>query len=76
VVDGSEIRTVAVDPERAPLVQWAFEAYASGDYTIAQLTEALADKGLTTRPTAKHAAKPLVERHVHTCCTIRSTSGW
>lgn len=63
--DGNEIRTIAVDPERAPLIQWAFDAYASGDYTLSQLTEALADKGMTTRPTPKRPPKPLVKRHVH-----------
>ncbi len=27
MVDGHEVRTVALDPERAPLVRFAFEAY-------------------------------------------------
>jgi DNA invertase Pin-like site-specific DNA recombinase len=31
IENGREVRTVVVDPERAPLLQWAFEAYASGD---------------------------------------------
>ena len=29
VVDGREARTVVLDPKRAPLVRWAFEAYAT-----------------------------------------------
>lgn len=33
-IDGREIRTVEIDPDRASHVQWAFEAYASGEYTI------------------------------------------
>jgi site-specific DNA recombinase len=65
ISDGFEIRTIAVDPERAPLIRWAFEAYATGDYTIAQLAEELEAKGLTTRATAKLTAKPLAIRHVH-----------
>ncbi len=36
-----------------------------------QLTEALADKGLTTRPTAKRPAKPLALNHVHRILTSR-----
>src|SRR5439155_16189559 len=44
---------------------WAFEAYSTGDYTLAQITEALEAKGVTTRATAKVSAKPLVMRHVH-----------
>src|SRR4051794_37085832 len=31
---GREVRTVAIDPTRADLVRWAFEAYASGQYTL------------------------------------------
>ncbi|WP_370452432.1 recombinase family protein [Kribbella caucasensis] len=45
-IDGREIRTVEVDPERAPLVQWAFEAYATGRWTIRTLTAELGAKGL------------------------------
>jgi site-specific DNA recombinase len=32
VVNGLEGRTVEVDPERAPLMAWAFKAYATGDW--------------------------------------------
>jgi site-specific DNA recombinase len=62
---GKKQRWIETDPERAPLVRWAFEAYASGDYTINQLTESLAEQGLATRGTPKRPAKPLVVRHVH-----------
>jgi site-specific DNA recombinase len=62
---GNEFRWIETDPERAPIIHWAFEAYASGDYTLSQLTEALEEQGLKTRPTPKHPAKPLVIRHVH-----------
>ena len=30
--EGRDIRTVIVDPERAPHIVWMFEAYATGDY--------------------------------------------
>ena len=59
------IRDVEVDPDRAPLVQWAFEATPTGDYTLHQLTEALADRGLTTRPTNAWPARPLPVQRVH-----------
>lgn len=55
--DGSnDIRTVEVDPDRAPLVQWAFGAYATGAYTLDTLLEELTDKGLRTRPSGKRAS--------------------
>ena len=55
--DGREIRTIAVDPERAPFVQLAFELYATGDYSLDDLSDELYDRGLRTRPTGRHPAK-------------------
>ena len=59
LIEGQEVRTVEVDPERAPHVRWAFAAYASGAYTLDTLLAALTERGLRTRPTAKRAAMPL-----------------
>src|SRR5207245_217980 len=36
-IDSREIRTITVDPERAPLVKLAFELYATGDYPLSEL---------------------------------------
>jgi site-specific DNA recombinase len=58
-VGGREIRTVAVDPERAELVRWAFEAYASGEYTLEVLLDELTAKGLRSRETAKRPPQPI-----------------
>ena len=57
VIDGREVRMVAVDPERAVLVQWAFETYATGEWTIAQLAEALQAKGLQALPQGRSTPK-------------------
>ncbi len=59
VIEGREIRTVEVDPERAPHVRWAFAAYGSGAFTLDTLLAALTERGLRTRPTPKRAAMPL-----------------
>ena len=37
-------------PSAPPLVKWAFEAYATGEWTLPQLLEELTARGLTTRP--------------------------
>ncbi len=58
-VEGKDVRTVIVDPERAPHVRWAFEAYATGDYLIRELAEDLADRGLTTVKTGKKGGRPM-----------------
>lgn len=55
--EGGEIRTIAVDPERAPLVKLAFELYATGDYTLEDLSDELYERGLRTRPTPRRPAK-------------------
>ena len=50
-IDGHLVNTIDIDPDRAPLIKWAFEAYASGDFTLARLRDELEVKGLTTRAT-------------------------
>ena len=63
-IDGREVRVVTVDPERAPLVQWAFEVYATGEWTIRTLTEALEEKGLKALPHGRKIPGPVVASHV------------
>jgi site-specific DNA recombinase len=64
-IDGREIRTVDLDPERAPLVKHAFELYATGNYTIADLSIILEQRGLLTRPTPQAPSKPLALSQIH-----------
>lgn len=53
IVEGHQVNTVEIDPERGPLVTRAWELYASGDYTLEALQATMADLGLTCRPTAR-----------------------
>lgn len=55
----NDIRTVKVDPDRAPHVQWAFQAYASGEWSLRALAEALEERGLRTVGTPKFPSRPL-----------------
>ncbi len=57
IENGREVRTIEVDPERGPLMTWAFEAYATGDWTIRRLLAELTDRGLTTAPGAQDAGQ-------------------
>lgn len=59
LIDGHEVRTVEVDPDRAPHVVWAFETYAQGNHSLSMLVAELTSRGLTTRPNRRSAAKPL-----------------
>ena len=65
VEHGREIRTIALDEQRAPLVQWAFEQYATGDWSLSRLTHALAERGLTNRATTHFAEKAMTKASVH-----------
>ncbi|SDL79496.1 Site-specific DNA recombinase [Glycomyces sambucus] len=49
-VDGREVRTIAVDPKRAPFVAMMFELYATGRYGFKDLQRAVTEAGLRTRP--------------------------
>ncbi|GAB3196612.1 hypothetical protein GCM10027062_06310 [Nocardioides hungaricus] len=56
---GREYRTVEIDPERAPLVRWVFEQYATGEHTVVSLLADVTARGLTTVPTPKRASGPV-----------------
>ena len=57
--DGREIRTITVDPERAPLVKLAFDLYATGQYALIDLCTILEARGLRSRPSRRKPAKVL-----------------
>lgn len=67
--DGREYRTVIVDPERAPHIAWAFETYATGDWSVAQLVAALEKRGLRTRPTPSRPPATLMITSFHRVLT-------
>lgn len=69
IENGRENRTVTVDDTRAPLVTWAFNAYATGEHSVRTLTKELVRRGLTTVPTARLVEKPVEIRHVHSMLT-------
>lgn len=66
---GREMRVVEPDPDSADLVKWAFEAYATGNYSTITLREELIDRGLTTTPTPKRPAKPPALSTIHRMLT-------
>lgn len=58
-INEREARVVVVDPERAPHITWVFKKYATGDYTIKQLTAELYKRGFRNRRTGRSISKPL-----------------
>lgn len=53
-IDGHLVNTVDIDELRAPFIAQGFELYATGDYTLERLATAMADRGLTARPSPRH----------------------
>lgn len=65
VVDGTRVSTIQLDEERAPLIQWAFQTYATGNYSLTTLADMLAAKGLI-KPVQKNKVRgPLCRSQVH-----------
>ena len=64
--NGREVRTIALDEERAPLVRLAFTEYATGQWTARGLAEHLNNRGLTIPPTARKPANPVSVRLLQT----------
>ena len=63
--NGREVRTVALDEERAPLIRLAFQEYATGQWTTKKLAAHLHSHGLTTVPTAHKPAKAVSGAQLH-----------
>lgn len=64
-IAGRDVKSVAIDEERAPHIIWAYETYASGEWSISSLTRELELRGLRGRETACYSSKPLSESQVH-----------
>jgi hypothetical protein len=64
-IEGREIRIVITDPDRAPLVRWAFKANATGYYTMQEITDELEERGLRYEPSRKLAARPMTRNAVN-----------
>lgn len=59
MVERRENRTVAIDPERGPLVRWAFEQYATGEWSVRRLLDEVTERGLTSSGGPNTPSKPL-----------------
>lgn len=73
--DVRKYRTVVADPDRAAHITWAFDTYAGGNWSIAQVASALNERGLTTRATANRAAASITVQAMHRVFTNRYYTG-
>lgn len=75
--EGRLYNSIGLDPQRAHLVRKAFELYTTGEYSIDLLTTAMADLGLTTRPSARWPREqPVSDSKLHTMLSDPYYAGW
>ena len=55
----AEYSWVELDSERAEIIRWCFEQYATGEWSAIDLTLVAQAKGLTSRPTPSRPGKPV-----------------
>ena len=75
-VDGREVRTVALDPERAPLIKLAFDLYATGRFSINELVALLAAKGLRSRGNRRYSPRPINHSSLYAILSNPYYAGW
>lgn len=63
--NGREVKGITIDEERAEHVRWAFAAYATGEWSVSSLRDALEERGLRSRTTQKYPGQPLNDAQVH-----------
>lgn len=63
--EGRQIATVELDPERAPLIETAFQLYATGEFTLRELGAILEANGLRSVGTHRRPPAPLALSRIH-----------
>ena len=58
-VDGRPVRTIALDEQRAPLIDKAFEWMETGRFTLESLLARVTEAGLTARADRRHPKRPI-----------------
>jgi site-specific DNA recombinase len=59
LIGSQDIRSVILDPVRAPLVRLAFILYATGEWPLHRLADHLEEQGLRSRGTRRYPERPL-----------------
>lgn len=65
IANDREARVVEIDPDRGPLMAWAFAQYSTGQWTIRTLLAELTAKGLRSIKSPKRPSKPLNISQLH-----------
>ncbi|MDQ1130408.1 recombinase family protein [Microbacterium sp. SORGH_AS_0888] len=61
----ADIRWIEIDEERAPHIRWAFEEYATGNWSLQRLVVALEARGLRNRGRQDRPSRPITAPTLH-----------
>jgi site-specific DNA recombinase len=64
-IEGREVKGVAFDEEKVEHIRWAFQTYATGQWSILTLRDELEVRGLKSRSTLKYVGTRLNNSQVH-----------
>lgn len=75
-VEDRRVRTVAIDPVRGPLIRTAFELYATGEYTLADLADELYERGLRMARNGRHPERGISPNRLAVVIRDDYYTGW
>jgi site-specific DNA recombinase len=75
-IEDRRVRTVAIDPVRGPLIRLAFELYATGEYTLADLADELYEQGLRMPRTARYPERGISANRLAVLLRDDYVCGW
>jgi DNA invertase Pin-like site-specific DNA recombinase len=64
LIGAQDIRSVILDPLRAPLVKLAFTLYSTGEWSLKRLAAHLEEQGLRSRGTQRYPERPLGDNRI------------
>ncbi|ASN28214.1 resolvase [Streptomyces pluripotens] len=75
-IEDRRVRTVIIDPVRGPLIRTAFELYATGEYTLADLADELYERGLRMVRNAKYPERGISPNRLAVAIRDDYYTGW
>ena len=75
-IEDRRVRTVIIDPVRGPLIRTAFELYATGEYTLADLADELYERGLRMPRNARYPERGISTNHLAVVIRDDYYCGW
>ncbi|MBX3094856.1 MAG: recombinase family protein [Cryobacterium sp.] len=64
-IGGRDTKGIAVNEERAEHIRRALQGYATGEWSVSSLRDALTERELKSRTTRKYAGDPLSDSQAH-----------